>query len=93
MRSDLLTFLSFLFSPSNRGDGNCFYRAYFFGCLQYLATSKDEPTKQLIVKNLNDSKDKLVAQGLAEYIVEDFWENLMGEVKVSHDEFLAFVER
>jgi len=68
-----------------RGDGNCFYRAYLFGCFQYLATSSDEPVKRVLVKNFADSKDKLVAQGVAEYIVEDFWENLMGEVKWIED--------
>lgn len=65
------------------GDGNCFYRAYIFSCMEWLATSSDQKAKEEFINILTFTKDKLIAQGLSDFVVEDFWENLMNEVSVS----------
>lgn len=65
---------------SVRGDGNCFYRSYLFGCLE-LAIANGAVMDALIAA-VGGSKDKLVALGFSEYIIEDFWETSMDFLEV-----------
>lgn len=53
-----------------RPDGNCFFRAFAYGYLEYLVKNKEDYQKfrDLVLK----SKEKLVKQGFPELTLEDF---------------------
>lgn len=53
-----------------RPDGNCFFRAFAYSYLEYLAGHKEDydAFKELALK----SKDKLVALGFPQFTLEDF---------------------
>lgn len=63
-----------------RPDGNCFFRAFAYGYLEYLVKNKDdyEKFRDLVLK----AKDKLVKQGFPELTLEDF-----------HDTFMEVIDR
>jgi hypothetical protein len=63
-----------------RGDGNCFYRSYLFGCLELAVASA--AVMDSLIAAVGGSKDKLVALGFSEYIIEDFWETSMEFLEV-----------
>lgn len=65
-----------------RGDGNCFYRSYLVGCLEWLATNTDEAAKAKFVDTVTKSKDVLIGLGKPEFTIEMFWEMLMDEINV-----------
>ena len=51
--------------------------------MQFIASTNDTRLKEDVVKNLGATRDKLIQQGLTEFIVDDFWDNLMEQVRVS----------
>ncbi len=64
-----------------RGDGNCFYRSFSFGLLEYLLQLPNQ-TKltecQRIYKIVNTSKKHCVeVLGYEEYLIEDFYFSLL----------------
>lgn len=63
-----------------RPDGNCFFRAFAYGYLEYLVKNKEdyEKFRDLVLK----AKDKLVKQGFPELTLEDF-----------HDTFMEVIDR
>ncbi|KAM9095166.1 ubiquitin thioesterase OTUB1-like [Sarcophilus harrisii] len=58
-----------------RPDGNCFYRAFGFSHLEALLEDKKELQRLKAVSA--KSKDDLVAQGFAEFTIEDFHNTFM----------------
>jgi len=50
--------------------------------MEWLATSSDQKAKDEFISVLTCTKDKLISQGLSDFVVEDFWETLMNEVSV-----------
>jgi ubiquitin thioesterase protein OTUB1 len=63
-----------------RPDGNCFFRAFGFSCLEYLIKNKKDydAFKQIAI----NSKEKLVKLGFPQFTIEDF-----------HDTFMEVIER
>jgi ubiquitin thioesterase protein OTUB1 len=69
-----------------RNDGNCFYRAYFFGTLVWLAQAREGDARRVaLVKGLAESKERLVAAGKPALVIEDFWELVMELVTWARD--------
>ncbi|XP_039273241.1 ubiquitin thioesterase OTUB1-like [Styela clava] len=62
-----------------RGDGNCFYRAFGFGYLEYLLQNKD--CFSGFRAKASETKDKLEKLGYPSFTVEDF-----------HDQFISVVD-
>lgn len=62
-----------------RGDGNCFYRAFGFGYLEYLLQHKDCFSKFRV--KASETKDNLEKLGYPSFTVEDF-----------HDQFMSVVD-
>lgn len=62
-----------------RGDGNCFYRAFGFGYLEYLLANREKFTN--FRSKASDTKDGLVKLGYPTFTVEDF-----------HDQFMEVVD-
>lgn len=53
-----------------RPDGNCFFRAFAYGYLEYLVKNKDDYES---FRNLAEqSKDRLVQLGFPQFTLEDF---------------------
>ncbi|KAL3874936.1 hypothetical protein ACJMK2_037888 [Sinanodonta woodiana] len=62
-----------------RGDGNCFYRAFGFACLeQFLTDSKTLPRFKEVAQK---SRDELVSLGFPQFTIEDFHESFMAAIK------------
>lgn len=70
-----------------RPDGNCFFRAFGYAYLEYLAKNKDdyEPFRKLA----EESKDALVNVGFSQFTLEDFHDTVSCHSKRSF-EFVAF---
>ena len=76
-----------------RPDGNCFFRAIGFRLFELLLGNSEEFAK--VKAQLEGSKDQMVALGMPEFTVEDFYDNFMetfnsvgGEQKTSLAELL-----
>lgn len=54
-----------------RGDGNCFYRALWFGLAEALVARGDAPARNAVVTRLRQSRSKLVAAGIQDLVFED----------------------
>ncbi|KAL4238404.1 OTU domain [Mactra antiquata] len=67
-----------------RGDGNCFFRAFGFACLENL--SNDKSQLQRFLEVAKQSKSELVSLGFPEFTIEDFHETFMDVLtKVEND--------
>ena len=71
-----------------RPDGNCFFRAIGFRLFELLLGNSEEFAR--VKAQLEGSKDQMVALGMPEFTVEDFYDNFMetlgtlgGEEKIS----------
>lgn len=62
-----------------RRDGNCFYRAYAFGCLDYIARNRDQIP--VFLSTIENSFKFLTDLGDPEFPLSDFWEALVDEIK------------
>ena len=58
-----------------RPDGNCFFRAIGFRLFELLLGNSEEFAK--VKTQLEGSKDQMVALGMPEFTVEDFYDNFM----------------
>lgn len=54
-----------------RQDGNCFYRAFLFGLLEALLTSRNAAGAQKLAAVVSGWKEKLIATGYQELVFED----------------------
>lgn len=57
-----------------RPDGNCFFRAFSYACIERLLDRKDDFDN--FYKLAEDSKDGLVALGFQQFTVEDFYDTV-----------------
>lgn len=64
-----------------RGDGNCFYRAYVLGCLEWYAEAEDGPERDALMAAAKASVRPLLDMGIADYVLEPFWETLTDELE------------
>lgn len=65
-----------------RGDGNCFVRgAAVFGLLNYLRVAEPH-VRDAVVAVLKGSCQRMVSVGYSEFVVEDFYDAFMDEVKL-----------
>lgn len=62
-----------------RGDGNCFFRSFGFGYLEYLAKNKGDFEK--FQEKASKTFQKLMDLNYPSFTVEDFFENFMSSVK------------
>lgn len=53
-----------------RPDGNCFFRAFAYGYLEYLVNNKND--YESFKKLAEESKDKLIKLGFPQFTLEDF---------------------
>ena len=74
-----------------RPDGNCFFRAIGFRLFELLLGNSEEFAR--VKTQLEGSKDQMVALGMPEFTVEDFYDNFMenlnslaGEKAITLDE-------
>lgn len=54
-----------------RGDGNCFYRALWFGLAEALVARGEAPARNAVVTRLRQSRSKLIAAGIQDLVFED----------------------
>lgn len=60
----------------SRGDGNCFYRCFAFGLLQFLIEKCDDQKRSLIRSNMKTAFCHLVSDfGYPDFTTMDIWEN------------------
>ncbi|XP_066910333.1 ubiquitin thioesterase OTUB1-like [Clytia hemisphaerica] len=64
-----------------RGDGNCFYRAFGYGILEF--SRSDHTLLDRIAEKAKHTKDKLIEIGYPSYTVEDFQETFMEVLDVT----------
>lgn len=64
-----------------RGDGNCFYRAYLFGCLEWYARAEEGAERAAFRAAVEGSMRPLLDAGQSEFVLEPFWETIMDEIK------------
>jgi len=77
-----------------RPDGNCFFRAVAFRQFELMINNEKELDK--FVEAVKGSKDEMVALGMPEFTVEDFYDNFMdtlgrlkGDDKMTEDDLLS----
>lgn len=58
-----------------RGDGNCFFRSFGFGCIEYFL--RDKEALKRFISFSEQTKDELIKLGYPNYTVEDFYETFL----------------
>eukprot|EP00455_Lapot_gusevi_P034808 TRINITY_DN3850_c0_g1_i2.p1 TRINITY_DN3850_c0_g1~~TRINITY_DN3850_c0_g1_i2.p1 ORF type:complete len:271 (+),score=89.58 TRINITY_DN3850_c0_g1_i2:40-852(+) len=62
-----------------RGDGNCFYRAFVLGTLEYAIRNRGFLGR--LMTNVGSSRERLIDQGFPDYAVDDFWEVFIEQIQ------------